>query len=588
MQTVRTLRLEAAVYLVILMAAAWLRLADLGWPPLSDAEASQALAAAALSGSPSPFDPAPDNPPAGTAYQVPTSVLFQLVGSSDTAARVLPAVAGLAVCLLPLLARRMIGPKLSLTLTAVLAFSPLMITASRQAGGTILACLGLAGFAVLLVDRDPTGAKPRQGIGMVAFGALALTSGAAWVQGVVGLGLGIAFTMLWWNRRGEGGFPAQVFALSRRELVIGLLLILAIATGFGLYPGGAADTFESLAAWLTGFSAASRMSILSAFLIIPFYEPLLLVFGIVGAVISFRRKDLFGIVSTFWALGALLIALSYPARSALDLIWVGLPGAYLASRGVLLLVEAVVGQSDWLRFAGMTGAFIVLSAFVELQLAAYASGLGVEFAILDPSLRLGIIFVALLIWIVLVVLFGTGWSWSTSMTALGVAVIGLLSAISVASIVRLNFAAAAAQGGQLWDSHVSAAGLHDLSFTLDFLSRAYQEDPGGLTITVEGHATPSLAWTVRGYDAEPIRATEQAPPVILAPAKAEPSLRADYLGQLLALAETNNWNGALPPDVLTWVVLHKAPVEFDDWLLLVRADVATQGGLTALGSETDP
>lgn len=586
--SVRTIRLEAVVYLVILLAAAWLRLVDLGWPPLSDAEARHALAASALSGSPSPFDPGVESPPPGSAYRVPTSVVFQLVGSSDAVARVVPALAGVALCLLPLLARGKIGAKLSLTLAFILSFSPLMVTISRQAGGTILACLGVAGFVILLVGGDPASGSSRKVIGAVALGALALTSGPAWVQGIVSLGLGAGLTVLWRTRQGEPKPSFAFISFSRRELVIGLLLILGIASGFGLYPGGAADTFESLGAWLSGWSASTTLPWLSPLLIIPIYEPLLLAFGLIGVVISFRRKDLYGVVAAFWALGALAAALVYPGRSALDLVWVALPAAYLASCGLLALVEAMLGQEDWLRFAGMTGAFVLLAAFVELQLVAYASGLGVEFAVLDPSLRLGIIFVAVLIGVVLVVLFGTGWSWSASGTAVGVAMFGVLSAISIASLVRLNFADAAAEGGQMWEPRVPALGLHELAFSLDFLNRAYRDDPGGLTVTIQGSAPPSLAWTVRDFQEELVSATEQAPPVVLAPSDAEPSLRADYLGQKLAVAELNDWDGALPPDVLSWLVLHRAPVKFDDWVMLVRADIATQGGLTAQGSETNP
>jgi hypothetical protein len=585
---VRTVRLEAVAYLVILLGAAWVRLAALGWPPLSDTQASQALAASALAGNPSPFDNGPNDPPPGVAYRALTSVVFQLFGSSDAAARVLPALSGVVLCLLPLLARQEFGPRLSIVLAALFALSPVMVTVSRQAGGTMLACLGLFGFIILLTSHDPTRPHASRATGAVAFAALAVTSGPAWVPGAIGLLLGFSLTA-WW-RRGQAeptpGFDLLPF--TRRDLTIGLLFVLALSTGLGLYPGGAADAFESLAAWFSRWSTPATMSLLSELLVIPIYEPLFLVFGLIGLVISFRRRVLFGVLAAFWALGAWIVALINPGRSALDLVWVAIPVAYLAGQGLLALIEGLLAERDLLRFAGMSGAFVALAAFIGLQLAAYARGLGVEPAVLDPGLRLGIILVAALILIVLVVLFGTGWSWASSATALGVAAFGVLSAVSISSLFQLNFSRQAAEGGQLWQPRVAAVGLRELEFSLNFLSRAYRDDPGGLTITVQGSAPPSLVWAIRGFEQAPASATDQAPPVVLAPSQAEPSLRADYLGQRLAIAEVNDWDGALPPDALSWLIFRHAQLEFDDWVLLVRADVATQGGLTALGSEANP
>ncbi len=584
----RTIRLEAVAYLVILLAAAGLRLANLGWPPISDTEARHALAASALAGSPSPFDPGLETPPSGASYRVTTAFLFQLFGSSDAMARVLPALAGVALCMLPLLARRRLGPGVALALSGLLSFSPELVTVSRQAGPTSLACLGVAGLLVLLVGQDTPAIGDRRSTWAVAFAALALTSGSAWIQGVVGLLLGAGLLALWWKRQAGSGALFQGFSFSRREIVIGLVLVLGISTGVGLYPGGAADPFESIGSWLAGWSGSARMPVLSEILIVPVYEPILVVFGLIGMVLAFRRKDRFGVAAAFWALGGLILAAIYPGRTGLNLAWVVIPAAYLASGGVIWVIERLLAEGGWLRLAGMMGAYVALAAFIYLQGAAYASDLSVDLPALEPTVRIVIVFVGLLIWAVLVVLFGTGWSWSASAGALAAALFSILSAVSIASIVRLNFGSAAAEGGQLWRPQVAAVGLREMSSTLEFLSRANLEDPGGLTIGFQGSAPPSLAWAVRDFEKAPLSATDQAPPVVLAPSEAEPALHADYLGQLLAIAETNDWDGAFPPDVVSWWLLRRSPIRLDDWVLLVRADVATQGGLTALGNETNP
>jgi hypothetical protein len=583
-----SVRVEAVAYLILLLVGGWLRLSDLGWPPLSDTEARHALAASALSGNPSPFDPNLGNPPPGVSYRVGTAGLIQLFGSSDAMARVLPALAGLALCFLPLLARRRLGAGGALALTALLSLSPVLVTVSRQAGSTSLACLGLVGFLVALIGRDPSATGTRRATWAAAFAALALTSGSAWVQGVVGLALGVGLLALRQTRRARSVYLSIRSSFSLRELVVGLILVLGIATGLGSYPSGAADTFESLGSWLSGWSAPASMPVLSEILVIPAYDPLLMVFGCIGAAIAFRRKDELGVAAVFWSLGGLILAAVYPGRSSLDLAWVAVPVAYLASRGLLFLIGVLLSEQAWPRVAGMTGAYVALAAFVYLQLAAYASDLGLDLPVLEPNVRLVIVIIGILVLVALVLLFGTGWSWSASGSAFAAAIFLVLSAVSIGSIVRLNFGSSAAEAGQLWEPRVSAVGLRELRFTLDFLSEAYLDDPGGLTLVVDGSVPPSLAWTVRRFEEAPVSAGGEAPPVVLAPSEAEPALRADYLGQLLAIAETNNWEGTFPPDVVSWWVLHRSPIRLDDWVMLVRADVATQGGLTALGNETNP
>jgi hypothetical protein len=330
------------------------------------------------------------------------------------------------------------------------------------------------------------------------------------------------------------------------------------------------------------------MPVIASVLLIPVYEPLLLVFGLVGAVISFRRRDQAGVAASFWALGAMIALAAYPSRSALDLLWIAFPASFLAARVVVVLAESVLAEGNWLRFAGMTVAFGVLVAFIYLQVVAYAIGLGPELAILDPRLRLGIIVVAGLIGVVLLVLFGTGWSWAAAGQTVGVVAFGALLAVSSSSVFRLNYTPKAAEGAQLWQPRVATVGLRELASTLDFLSKSYLEDPDGLTLEIAGTAPPSLIWVLRDFGRAPVVPSAPAPPVVLAPDGSEPNLRADYYGQRLEIAETNAWEGALPPDVLSWLIFHRAPVESDNWLMLVRADVATQGGITSLGSDTNP
>lgn len=586
--TSRGVRLEAVVYLIIILVAALLRLARLDWPPLTDPEAGRALAANSLQGNPVALDSGPSRLAPGAAYEVPTAVLFLLTGATEAKARLVPAIAGVALCLTPLLARRRLGPANSLALGLLLALSPIMVTLSRTAGGTSLAGLGLLSALLLLVGADGSIESSRRSSWAAAFIALALTAGPGYVHGLASLGLAAALTAIWRARQESPPSPLIRLSFSRRDLWIALIVLIALASGFGMSRGGIGDPFQSLGNWLQGWSSRGGLPVLASVLLIPVYEPILLVFGLVGALISFRRGDQAGVAASFWALGATLALAAYPSRSAVDLLWIAFPASFLAARVLVVLAESVLAEGNWLRFGGMTVAFGVLVAFIYLQVVAYAIGLGPELAILDPRLRLGIIVVAGLIGVVLLVLFGTGWSWAAAGQTVGVVAFGALLALSSSSVFRMNYTTKAAEGAQLWQPRVTTVGLRELTSTLDFLSKSYRDDPGGLTLEIAGSAPPSLIWALRDFGRAPVVPSSPAPPVVLAPDGSEPNLRADYYGQKLEIAETNDWEGALPPDVLSWWIFHRAPVKSDNWLLLVRADVATQGGTTSLGSDTNP
>jgi hypothetical protein len=58
-------------------------------------------------------------------------------------------------------------------------------------------------------------------------------------------------------------------------------------------------------------------------------------------------------------------------------------------------------------------------------------------------------------------------------------------------------------------------------------------------------------------------------------------LAADYIGQTFSIVERKAWSGGLPTGLLRWMVLREAPTQPEQWLLLVRADVASFGEFPA-------
>src|SRR5258708_24048829 len=170
------LRREKALYLLALLIALRVRLLQLGALPLTDLEAKWALQAYAV---------AQGSPPAlgsQTAYILPTALAFFLAGfSTNFLARLIPALVGSALVMVPYLFRGRLKPQPSLLLAFFLALDPGLVALSRQAGSSILAVT----FA-LLAWGSWEHTKPRPaGI----FAGLALLSGPALSEGLLGLGL---------------------------------------------------------------------------------------------------------------------------------------------------------------------------------------------------------------------------------------------------------------------------------------------------------------------------------------------------------------------------------------------------------------
>ncbi|TET51854.1 MAG: hypothetical protein E3J64_06110, partial [Anaerolineales bacterium] len=139
----RGISVEAAAWIGVALLSLALRLVALDAAPLSASEAGQAtLAWRAVAG---------QSMPGAESYSPllfsANALLFWLFGASDSVARLLPALAGAALALTPVLMRKRLGRVGTLAAGCYLAISPTALFASRQVDGLMIAALG----AMLLV-----------------------------------------------------------------------------------------------------------------------------------------------------------------------------------------------------------------------------------------------------------------------------------------------------------------------------------------------------------------------------------------------------------------------------------------------------
>jgi 4-amino-4-deoxy-L-arabinose transferase-like glycosyltransferase len=573
---------EALLYIAILLLAAWLRLSELDILPLADAEAARALNAASLTPHASPFwQDSNSITVVEPAYYFLTTIVFHLFGASDANARIVPALAGLALVLTPLLVRRRIGRATALVVSALFAISPVLLTTARTASGASLAGLGLVGALALLLgeDKGPTG-KVRARWAAAGLG-FALAAGPSVFHGLLSLGLGA--TLVYASQPERRSWRSLIISTENRRLGLWITLgvMLGVAGGFGLALSGLAGLAESLGKWFLGWLARGDTRSLTELAMLAAYEPLVLVFGVVGAVVAVRERDQAGITAAWLSLGGVLSVLVYPARQGSDLIWVVVPLSFLAARATVLLIERIARRRTWKEFLGLTSLLLILIAFAYLQLATYASGSGLSYEMLDRNLRLWVVIGVLFLSVLASVFFGLGWGWSVALEASGAAVWLPLLVFAFAAGWRLNLIPDRAGAQELWRPQASTQGLRLLSETLQGVSQSYTGRVDALDVAILGESSASLAWTLRDF--QPARLDLELegvePSAIVIRAEGEtPAFRAEYVGQELKVGEWRGWSGILPPDPITWWLKRNAPTEDQIWAVLVRKDIAMLEG----------
>src|SRR5512142_3345608 len=149
----RRFRYEPLLYVLAFAVALAVRLANLGAAPLSDNEATWALQALGVAQGTRPL--LGSQP----AYILLTSVLFYALGAgTNFLARLVPALAGSVLALVPALFVHRLKPRISVILAFMLALEPGLVGLSRQAGSGILAVTSVLLAWGLWENRKPAAA----------------------------------------------------------------------------------------------------------------------------------------------------------------------------------------------------------------------------------------------------------------------------------------------------------------------------------------------------------------------------------------------------------------------------------------------
>ncbi len=568
----RAAGLDATLWTVLALTAAGLRLAALAAAPLNGREAEQALAA---------FQAAQGTVSDAAAHISPllfhlNTLLFFIGDGGEAMARLIPALAGVGLTLTPLFLRRYLGRWGALGTGLLLALSPSALFASRTLDGTMPAALGvmvLVGCAAAFLDRWRLGLVTAGALGL----AVALTAGAAGWGLLLGLLIALGIGLWMWREQVGWLWPLLRPALGRGAAMTGLG-VLALGSGLGLHPAGLAAVGEQLLDWLARFRAPATPAVAPLPILLA-YEPLILVFGLAGAVVASRRQHTAGLLLAFWAaIGALQVALM-PSRQPADLLWLLLPLAGLAGLAIEALVNSLLTHGRWLNEGLYLPISLILWAHGGLALAHYAHS--------DDPVSLILAGLTILLQLVLLAAFGFAVTVPTveeSMEWLLQQGSGVMLRAGTLSLAAVLLAITISTGWGLAYLRPSdprelpvadpiAGEVRTLSQVARQVSAQAAAMETGLPVTFLGQPDPTVAWTLRHFEQRVVeRLGDETPPLVIAPA--ESALPAGYVGETFPLRRVwhPDWSGRAT--MLWWLYREtSAPAISGQIVLWVRDDL---------------
>lgn len=541
---------EFVLYGLAFLLALTLRLVRLGAFPLTDSEAAAALQALdVVRGLREGVGP-------HSLYVLLTSAFFFSFDSTNFFARLAPALTGSLLVFAPMLFQHRLKPRTSLILAFFLALDPGLLALSRQAGSAIFAVTFLL-FAWGCWERGHT-----KWAGLCA--ALALLSGPAFWPGLLGLGLTWAILQGMNYRSADSDRPSDL-----RGFGLAFLAALVLfGTFFFLVPAGLGGIFDGLTEYLRNWTVPSNVPSSHLYLSLLFYQPLTVLFALVGIIRGWMAGSRRVTRLSIWLLVAVLLAVFYPGRQVHDLVWALIPLSALAALELSRHLDVRAGERG--EVLGVTALTFIILIFAWLDLASLAWSPAVPG---QANLRLGLFVAAILLLAVSLLLVSVGWSIRSARfgAVWGVSIVLVLLTLSAgmgAGHIRAGYSA------ELWDAGPYPAHADLLAATVDQLSQWGTGSDTDLPVTVLNLKSPALMWALHRHEVTVVGALDAStsPAILITPLQGEPALAAAYRGQDFTWNQVPTWQGGFDA-WLQWLVTRNMPQSIDTILLWGRADL---------------
>jgi hypothetical protein len=589
------IRLETLLYVVVVLLALTLRVAELDTLPLSADEATPALAAFKLL-YPQSFVTA-TTAPSPWVFGV-QAISFNLLGANEFAARILTALAGVGVVLSPLLFRRVIGRSRAFLLTLVLFASPVLLMGSRGSSPVVWAVLLAAVSGAAAWQFLMSGNRGYAVLATVALVSVVLLADPAGFLLAL-MVLGAVLLTRWTSRNDDEAEPNEMGSRLRawpwlNGVGAAFLVVFVVSTLFLLNQRG----FNNIGVLLsTGFGGLSMVypggPPLYTLLISFFYEPFLWLFGLIGLLLAWRRGmptlDRF---FALWLLLAGIASLLYVGAGPSYALWLTVPLAGLTTRSLLEALREdprniwhFPGWSRWL-VAGIVFALMAILS-VALQLV------GRSMTRIDPLLPtetlsridpIGLILVVMVVMFSIVGFFLVASVWDRATAArggaLGLLIFGLMTGLAAGWNAAVpNWS----NGNEPWHMRPTSDNAWMLRDTLYEIAARESRGEPSYALALQAPGDGVLAWLVREFtDVRLVDAPEAAgdAPVVLLPSAGidglEPALTSGYVGQDFVIRRAWSSSNLRIYDLLAWWLQRyptQAGVPYESVDLWVRQDV---------------
>ncbi|MBL8156489.1 MAG: glycosyltransferase family 39 protein [Anaerolineae bacterium] len=587
---------EVLAYIALVVLALVLRIAQLDVVPMTPNEARQALAAWRVV-----------YPDAAGAAIVPDSPLlfalhtlgFSLLGASEFSARIFTALAGIGLALSPLLFRDFLGRARAFLFSLLLTFSPVLLMASRTDSAGVWTMLAVMIALAAFWRYQQSGQGRHVAVSMAAVAAmLFLTEPSGPVAVVVLL---VALLGLIWSRRGldddEGLMPPlrlpgrdRTWPWASGALAAGILVVI-VATLFTMYPSGLSGIGELLNGTLRGLTTARPL--IPPFFplaITLFYEPVLVVAGLIAVVVLFREgfESLMDRFFLGWLIAGTIAGAAYAGSGPEQALWIVIPLAGLTSGLLYRLLSRLrdplwYGVPGWSRWVLMLLMIALLSMFtVHAQSVARS-------LLTNPTIgfQLSSVNAYNMVWLIIIGLFViigyflSSSLWGEQTTQRG-ALLGVL-AFGMVTSLGSGWNAAVPNAGdpvELWNRNATSAETILLRSTLMEMARRESSGFPIVELSVLAPEDGVVAWLLRDFlnarFITEVSAAENQRIVLLPGGVDQPALSSSYVGQRFGVSSVWDMSSLQFPDVLSWWMQRRTRVMgvlSDSVTLWLRQDV---------------
>lgn len=544
------LTIADGLFILVGIGATVMRLTELSKLPLSAAEAHEALAVWQF------WQPGATSAAVGSpAYFTFTALLTPILGISDSVMRLVPALFGILLVLLPWLLRERLSTVGALITAVFLTVSPMSVVISRTAGGDSIALFA----AFLLLIAWVNGRDSRNGRWFYVFTialALGLTSSTLFYSALATLGIA------WLGQRfvgphlfAEDESWGVETAVLRNGIILGSTIFLLISTFFLFNSGGLGAAASLLGNWLGQFGGFGTLSnALAPLLAIIRYEIALLVVGLIAILWAAWRSQSLPMLCVYWLIGILLLLVlqqGIVSNAALII----LPLYLLIGAFSGAIIGSHIGWHGWL----LTGGLLLLWTLMFINSSRFLRKMTVSAN--DFSNAWLVLFA--LAFVLTTLFFAIGWDTRATYQGILLSVLLMLLFYNWGTAWWLGHEAAN-DPRETWVKEGTDPGMLVLADVLQDVSWQLSKSDQDVDI-LSAVDTPALRWYLRDYVNAEIGkvAPPSADATVIITSAANPSgLGATYMGGDFAISRTSPQEKIISPsptmDTLRWWLFHQS------------------------------